>query len=74
MQTQPLPLAGYLEIAAAARVERSVVTIWRGRHESFPDPVAVLKVGPVWWWPDVQEWLRRTGRSFDGWSPGETLT
>ena len=60
--TLPMPLVGYIEIAQRAGVHRAVVTVWRRRHEDFPAPVAELKVGPVWWWPDVEKWLTRTGR------------
>ena len=27
--------------------------------------VVELRVGPVWWWPDVRKWLESTGREFD---------
>lgn len=64
-QMEELPLVGYIEIARRAGVKRSSVTMWRSRHESFPDPVADLRVGPVWWWPDVQEWLQETRRPDD---------
>ena len=60
-----LPLVGYLEIAQRAGVQRNVVTMWRSRDLGFPEPVAELRVGPVWWWPDVQDWLESTGREFD---------
>jgi len=36
---------------------------WRRRHTDFPRPVAVLKMGMVWNWPDVAKWAERTGRT-----------
>ena len=35
---------------------------WRRRHADFPKPIAVLTMGMVWHWPDVEAWARRTGR------------
>jgi predicted DNA-binding transcriptional regulator AlpA len=35
---------------------------WRKRHADFPQPVAVLRMGLVWYWPDVEGWAARTGR------------
>jgi hypothetical protein len=35
---------------------------WRRRHEDFPEPVAKLKRGPIWDWPDVERWARSTRR------------
>jgi hypothetical protein len=60
----PLPLVGLIEIARRAGVRRPVVTEWRTRHANFPQPVANLQIGPVFWWPDVMGWLRATGRPF----------
>lgn len=62
---RPWPLCGYLEIAARAAVKRPVVTNWRKRYPEFPQPVAVLATGPVWWWPEVAQWLDQTGRVYD---------
>jgi hypothetical protein len=36
---------------------------WRRRHADFPQPVAVLRMGLVWNWPDVAKWAERTGRT-----------
>lgn len=60
-----LPLVGYIEIAQRAGVQRHTVTSWRERHEDFPEPVEELRIGPVWSWPDVEEWLKSTGREYD---------
>lgn len=56
-------LAGLIEIAMRAGVRRPVVTTWRERHLDFPAPVAELKIGPIFWWPDVERWLKDTGRN-----------
>jgi hypothetical protein len=65
MSGHALPLVGLTEIAQRAGVQKPVVAMWRKRHDSFPVPVAELATGPVWLWPDVETWLRRTGRPSD---------
>jgi len=35
---------------------------WRARYDEFPEPVATLKVGMVWYWPDVDAWASANGR------------
>lgn len=40
----------------------SLVHDWIRRYDDFPDPIARLKSGNVWLWPDVESWARRTGR------------
>lgn len=51
------------EIAARLGVnQRSVVHDWRRRHPDFPQPVARVKLGYLWAWPDIERWARRTGR------------
>lgn len=56
-------LVGAAEIAARLGSERTVyVHDLRRRHPDFPQPVAKLKAGLVWAWPDVEEWARATGR------------
>lgn len=68
---QPLPLVGLTEIAERAGVQKAAVAMWVARHTptlsaaAFPEPVATLRVGKVWWWPDIEGWLRRTGRTAD---------
>lgn len=58
-----LPLVGLKEIAQRAGLKRtSVVANWRTRYDDFPDTVADLGCGPVFWWPQVEQWLRETGR------------
>jgi hypothetical protein len=42
--------------------QRSVVHDWRRRHTDFPQPIARVKLGHLWAWPDVERWARRTGR------------
>ena len=40
-----------------------VVYSWRRRHRGqFPEPIARLRIGFVWNWPDVEAWARKTGR------------
>lgn len=58
-----LPLVGVSEIARLAGLKQSSSVVnWRGRYEDFPEPVAELDCGPIYWWPHVEAWLRETGR------------
>ena len=54
-------LVGAAEIAGRAGVGTRAVSMWRARHETFPTPID-LKMGPVYWWPSVERWLKETGR------------
>lgn len=56
-------LVGTEEIARRLEVaRRQTVHVWRSRYEDFPTPVAVVDRTMVWYWPDVEEWARATGR------------
>ena len=57
-------LVGTAEIAERLGVKRhQVVNDWMRRYPGeFPDPVAQLRRGPIWNWPDVERWARKTGR------------
>jgi len=60
-------LVGAAEIAQRLGVKRAtVVHDWRRRHPAFPEPVAELKAGLVWAWPDVAAWAKSTGRTVVG--------
>lgn len=56
-------LVGTAEIAERLDLAHaeSVHTL-RRRHAGFPEPVAKLRNGYVWAWPDVEAWARSTGR------------
>ena len=56
-------LVGTVEIAHRLGVrDHNVVNTWRRRHPDFPPPLATLRHGRVWAWPDVEAWALRTGR------------
>jgi predicted DNA-binding transcriptional regulator AlpA len=56
-------LVGAAEIAERLGLKQQThVHVWRGRYDDFPKPVATLKQGLVWSWPDVERWARSTGR------------
>lgn len=55
-------LAGIAEIAERAGVTKAAVQQWRRRGLGFPDPIVTLAATPVWEWPDIERWLRDTGR------------
>lgn len=53
----------------AAGVKRNTLASWRARYPDFPAPVRELATGPIFWWPDVADWLTRSGRRTDaGWT------
>lgn len=49
------PLVGVPEIAERLGVDKRTVHRWRGRDD-FPTPLERLASGPVWDWPDVDQW------------------
>ena len=49
-------------IAARLGTTAGMVRQWRHRPTDFPAPLAVLAIGPVWDWAEVEAWARRTGR------------
>jgi hypothetical protein len=62
-EIDPGLLVGAPEIAERLGLARpQVVHNWRYRHAEFPTPLAELRQGNVWYWPDIEEWLRMTGR------------
>lgn len=52
----PHNLLGVTEIAARLGVQPNTVTVWRRRHPTFPQPLVVLSMGPIWWASDVDAW------------------
>jgi hypothetical protein len=62
-EIDPGLLVGAPEIAERLGLARpQVVHNWRYRHANFPVPIAELRQGNVWYWPDVEEWLKATSR------------
>ncbi len=56
-------LVGTAEIAERLGVASpEAVYQWKRRYPDFPSPVARLRIGFVWNWPDVERWARKTGR------------
>jgi len=45
------------EIARRAGTTPGTVHSWRNRHPSFPAPLVVLAIGPVWIWSKVERWI-----------------
>jgi len=59
----PGHLVGAAEIAERAGLrQRQTVHLWRNRYPDFPAPIADLHQGLIWSWPEVEAWLRVTGR------------
>lgn len=52
-------LVGIYEIAELASVGPSAVANWRRRFDEFPEPVVVLRSGPVFNRSQITRWLRR---------------
>lgn len=55
-------LVGLSEIAIQSAVGRAAVVNWRRRYRDFPKPIAELHCGPIFWWPQVEAWLRANER------------
>lgn len=52
-------LVGIAEIADMAGVSSSAVSNWRTRYDDFPNSVADLRMGPVFFRASVEKWLER---------------
>ncbi|MDA0635792.1 N-6 DNA methylase, partial [Nonomuraea sp. MCN248] len=52
------------DIARLAGVGRAAVSNWRRRHEDFPVPIGGTANQPLFSLPQVEEWLRRYGKSY----------
>lgn len=55
----PLELLGLAEIAAQNNVSAQAVYNWTKRYEDFPEPIARLRMGPVFDAKEVYEWITR---------------
>ncbi|MFC6086572.1 N-6 DNA methylase [Sphaerisporangium aureirubrum] len=53
------------DIARLADVGRAAVSNWRRRHDDFPRPVGGTAASPLFSLPEVEEWLRRNGKSYE---------
>lgn len=50
---------GIAEIANLCNVSPAAVTNWRKRFSDFPQPLAVLKAGPIFKTEEIEKWFRR---------------
>jgi chromosome partitioning protein len=56
-------LVGAAEIADRLGVAHTqAIHNWRARYDDFPQPIAVLEAGHIWYWPDIEQWAHGTGR------------
>lgn len=56
-------LVGAAEIAQRlGKKTAGVVHDWRRRYADFPEPIAKLSMGVVWYWPEVERWAKATDR------------
>lgn len=53
------------DIARLADVGRAAVSNWRRRHDDFPQPVGGTAASPLFSLPEVENWLRRNGKSYE---------
>jgi hypothetical protein len=53
------------DIARLVDVGRAAVSNWRRRYGDFPRPVGGTASSPLFALADVEEWLRRNGKSFE---------
>jgi hypothetical protein len=52
------------DIARLVDVGRAAVSNWRRRYEDFPQPVGGTASSPLFSLPEVEDWLRRNGKSY----------
>jgi hypothetical protein len=53
-----LDLVGLAEAAEILELKRAAVSERRRRHASFPEPVAELACGPVWFQAQIEHYRR----------------
>lgn len=46
------------DIADRLDIEQNVVSNWVARNGSFPEPIRRIGKASVWWWPEVELWLK----------------
>jgi hypothetical protein len=60
---RPEHLVGAAEVAERLDMARpGIVYDWQRRHPDFPAPIARLRMGAIWSWPEVEAWALATGR------------
>jgi hypothetical protein len=52
------------DIARLVDVGRAAVSNWRRRYEDFPQPVGGTASSPLFSLPEVEQWLRRNGKTY----------
>jgi hypothetical protein len=52
------------DIARLVDVGRAAVSNWRRRHDDFPQPVGGTASSPLFSLREIEEWLRRNGKSY----------
>ncbi len=53
------------DIARLVDVGRAAVSNWRRRHDDFPQPVGGTASSPLFSLREVEEWLRRNGKTYE---------
>jgi predicted DNA-binding transcriptional regulator AlpA len=62
-QINPKDIVGAREIAKRlGRAHSTIVHSWHRRLKDFPKPIAVLSVGKLWDWKEVEAWAKKTSR------------
>lgn len=63
-EVQCAQLVNAAEIARRTGLTRPAITNWKTRDMSFPASLTphLDDSAPIYWWPDVEDWLRDTGR------------
>jgi predicted DNA-binding transcriptional regulator AlpA len=62
-KVSPEDIVGANEIADRLGLSfPNVVHVWKYRHEDFPRPIALLAMGNIWNWKEVEAWAKKTNR------------
>jgi predicted DNA-binding transcriptional regulator AlpA len=59
----PIDLVGANEIADRLGLAfPNIVHSWKRRLKDFPKPIAILSMGNIWNWKEVESWAKKTKR------------
>jgi predicted DNA-binding transcriptional regulator AlpA len=62
-EINPSDLVGAHEIAERLGLAfPNIVHSWKRRLKHFPRPIAILSMGNIWDWNEVEAWARKTNR------------
>jgi chromosome partitioning protein len=52
-------IVGVSEMADNLNISKQTVSNWQVRYDDFPEPIAELRCGRLYNWPDVEAWHKQ---------------